>query len=161
MISKLSGDLHRSPLDGPALRPLTASSPFGLLLASLVGGCIELVAKETSEPTAVAVQVTSQAGGGAGSTVKQKHAMGRSHKDVVVIVAHDADGRSVGEDIVPRQNFGVSGSLLLNSAIIRQRDRIRTISVRIFDEHGVRLESEMRYFASDGSPVAALHRRPD
>ena len=87
--------------------------------------------------------------------------MGRPQRDVVVIIAYDAAGHTVAEDIVPRRNFVVSGSLLLNSATIRQRDDIRMISVRVFDEHGVQLDREMRYFASDGVPVEAIHRRPD
>ena len=87
--------------------------------------------------------------------------MGRPHKDVVVVVAHDAGGHVVTEDIVPRQSFAVSGSLLLNSPTVRQRDGIRLISVRVFDEQGVRLDSQMRYFGADGAPVEALHRRPD
>lgn len=63
--------------------------------------------------------------------------MGRPHKDVVVAVAFDAAGQKVSEDIVPRDNFVVSGSLLLNSATVRQTRGIRMISVRIFDDQGV------------------------
>ncbi|NBV21667.1 MAG: hypothetical protein EBS05_07065 [Proteobacteria bacterium] len=87
--------------------------------------------------------------------------MGRPHKDVVVIVAHDAGGHIITEDIVPRQNFVVSGSLLLNSDAVRRKDRIRTISVRVFNEQGVRLDSQLRYFAPDGAAVEAVHRRAD
>ena len=87
--------------------------------------------------------------------------MGRPHKDVVVVVAHDADGHAVVEDIVPRHSFAVSGSLLLSSATVRQRGGIRMISVRAFDERGVRLDNQLRYFGSDGAAVESLHRRPD
>ena len=95
------------------------------------------------------------------NNVRPLYAMSRPHKDVVVVVAMDADGHSVREDIVPRHSFAASGSLLLNSATVRERDRIRIISVRVFDEQGVRLDSQMRYFGPDGAPVEALHRRPD
>ena len=35
------------------------------------------------------------------------------------------------------------------------------ISVRAFDERGVRLDNQLRYFGSDGAAVESLHRRPD
>ena len=87
--------------------------------------------------------------------------MGRPHKDVVVVVAHDACGQVVEEDIVPRKNFAVGGSLLLNSAPVRKKNGIRIISVRTFDEQGTRLDSQMLYFGPDGAPVEAFYRRPD
>jgi hypothetical protein len=87
--------------------------------------------------------------------------MGRPHRNVVAVVAHDEAGHKIGEDIVPRPSFAVSGSLLLNSAAVRARDGIRMISVRVFDELGVRVDSKMRYFGPDGAPVEGLHRRPD
>jgi hypothetical protein len=87
--------------------------------------------------------------------------MGRQHIDVVVVIAYDAKGNIVREDIVPRQNFAVSGSLLLNSSDFRQLNGIRMISVRIFDDKGVKLDAQMRYYSLDGIPVEAFHRRPD
>ena len=87
--------------------------------------------------------------------------MGRPHKDVVVVVAFDAGGHKVREDIVPRQSFNVSGSILLNSAPLRQKQKIRMASVRVFDVNGYRLDNQMRYFGPNGEPVQALHRRPD
>ena len=87
--------------------------------------------------------------------------MGRPHKDVVVVVAYNADGRKITEDIVPRRSFNVSGSILLNSPPLRQKQGIRMASVRVFDEIGNRLDNQIRYFGPDGEPVQALHRRPD
>jgi hypothetical protein len=35
------------------------------------------------------------------------------------------------------------------------------VSVRVFDEAGVRLDNQMKYYDLDGNPVDALYRRPD
>ena len=87
--------------------------------------------------------------------------MGRPHKDVVVVVAWDAAGHKVAEDIVPRRSFDIAGSILVNSAAVRHRHGIRMISVRCFDEHGMRTSAELKNFGPDGEPVRALYRRPD
>jgi hypothetical protein len=87
--------------------------------------------------------------------------VGRHHKDVVVVAAFNADGQTVREDIVPRHSFEIVGSLLLNSAALRKANEIRMISVREFDEHGVKLNSEMKYFDYDGEPIKGMLRRVD
>lgn len=87
--------------------------------------------------------------------------MGRSHRNVVVVIAYDAVGNLVREDIVPRPSFAFSGSLLLNSACFRQSNGIRMISVRIFDDEGIRLDAQMEYYGLDGMPVEGFHRRTE
>ena len=76
--------------------------------------------------------------------------MGRPHKDVLVVVAVNADGQVVREDMVPRHSFENSGSLLLKSAALRKANKIRMISAREFDAYGVKLNGEMYYFDHDG-----------
>ncbi len=87
--------------------------------------------------------------------------MGRPHKAVTVVIAMDAHGKTLSEDIVPNSNFIVSGSLMLNVADARRTKGVRMISVRSFNDSGQKTTQELRYYGQDGRQVEPFHRRPD
>jgi len=87
--------------------------------------------------------------------------MGRPHKNVAVIIAFDESGQKIDEKIVPRANYEMSGSLFLNSAPVRQAMGIRCVTIRIFDEQGMRVENHSQWFGRDGHPGDVPHRMPD
>lgn len=87
--------------------------------------------------------------------------MGRPFKSAAVVIAYDASGNQVDEDIVPAETYSEIGSRLLNSAETRVALGIRFISFRLFDEAGVRVEIQSLSYDLQGNQVAGLYRMPD
>jgi hypothetical protein len=87
--------------------------------------------------------------------------MGREFQNVAVIKGYSADGSFVIEDVLPLTAFNANGSHLLISTQVRQENGIRFVSVRLFDESGVRIETKSLYYNLKGEPVEKLIRRPD
>jgi hypothetical protein len=87
--------------------------------------------------------------------------MGRPHREVAVVCGFNSKSEQVAEDIVPLPSYRHYGSLLLNSEHVRQRQGIRFISVRIFDENSDRIEEFRKSYAANGREIPRLHRMPD